>query len=196
MTWCAWRAAARPFRWHPRRVSAWSRRANWSCELATSGQAIYGLNSALGANTGAVLAEGDLEDYQRRAVRARAVAVGPAYDKASVRAMQFARIAGLSRGGSGVSPAVLDACINLLNFQVHPVVPRFGSIGVADLPQLSHLALPLFGEGQAEVRGEILGGAAALERAGLEPVTLGAKDGLALDQLQRGHHGARRAGAA
>ncbi len=135
--------------------------------LATSGQPIYGLNSALGANTGAVLAEGDLEDYQRRAVRARAVAVGPAYDKASVRAMQFARIAGLSRGGSGVSPAVLDACIAMLNVQVHPVVPRFGSIGVADLPQFSHLALPLFGEGQAEVRGEILSGAAALERAGL-----------------------------
>ena len=149
-------------------------------QLATSGKPIYGLNSALGANTGAVLAEGDLEDYQRRAVHARAVAVGPAYDKASVRAMQFARIAGLSRGGSGISPGVLDACINLLNFQVHPVVPRFGSIGVADLPQLSHLALPLFGEGQAEVRGEVMSGAAALEHSGLQPVVLGAKDGLAL----------------
>ena len=148
--------------------------------LATSGQPIYGLNSALGANTGAILAEGDLEDYQRRAVRARAVAVGPAYDQASVRAMQFARIAGMARGGSGVSIEVLDACIALLNFQVHPVVPRFGSIGVADLPQLSHLALPLFGEGQAELRGEVLGGSEALERAGLKPVQLGAKDGLAL----------------
>lgn len=148
--------------------------------LATSGQPIYGLNSALGANTGAVLPEGDLEDYQRRAVRARAVAVGPAYEQSSVRAMQFARIAGMARGGSGVSPHVLDACIDLLNHRVHPVVPRFGSIGVADLPQLSHLALPLFGEGEAEVGGEVLSGRAALERAGLKPVTLGAKDGLAL----------------
>ncbi|MGH6639430.1 MAG: HAL/PAL/TAL family ammonia-lyase [Polaromonas sp.] len=148
--------------------------------LATSGQPIYGLNSALGANTGAVLPEGDLEDYQRRAVRARAVAVGPAYEQSCVRAMQFARIAGMARGGSGVSPHVLDACIALLNHQVHPVVPRFGSIGVADLPQLSHLALPLFGEGEAELRGEVLSGRVALERAGLEPVTLGAKDGLAL----------------
>jgi histidine ammonia-lyase len=148
--------------------------------LSSAGQPIYGLNSALGANTGAVLPEGDLEDYQRRAVRARAVAVGPAYDQASVRAMQFARIAGLARGGSGVSPEVLDACIALLNHRVHPVVPRFGSIGVADLPQLSHLALPLFGEGEAEFAGEILSGSAALERAGLRPVTLGVKDGLAL----------------
>ena len=148
--------------------------------LASSGQPIYGLNSALGANTGAVLPEGDREGYQRRAVRARAVAVGPAYDQASVRAMQFARIAGLARGGSGVSPQVLDACVALLNQRVHPLVPRFGSIGVADLPQLSHLALPLFGEGEAEFGGEVLDGRAALERAGLQPVTLGVKDGLAL----------------
>ncbi|MFC5520396.1 HAL/PAL/TAL family ammonia-lyase [Polaromonas jejuensis] len=148
--------------------------------LSTSGLPIYGLNSALGANTGAVLPEGDLEDYQRRAVRARAVAVGPAYERSSVRAMQFARVAGMARGGSGVSPDVLDACIALLNHQVHPVVPRFGSIGVADLPQLSHLALPLFGEGEAEFGGEVLSGSVALERAGLKPVKLGAKDGLAL----------------
>lgn len=148
--------------------------------LAGSGQPIYGLNSALGANTGAVLPDSDLEDYQRRAVRARAVAVGPAYEQASVRAMQFARIAGMARAGSGVSPEVLDACVALLNQRVHPVVPRFGSIGVADLPQLSHLALPLFGEGEAEFKGEVLSGGVALERAGLKPVRLGAKDGLAL----------------
>ncbi|MES2945270.1 MAG: aromatic amino acid ammonia-lyase [Pseudomonadota bacterium] len=149
-------------------------------QLAASGQPIYGLNSALGANTGAVLAGDDLEAYQRRAVRARAVAVGPAYDTASVRAMQFARIAGMARGGSGVSPEVLDACVDLLNHQVHPVVPRFGSIAVADLPQLSHLALPLFGEGRAEVGGVVMNASAALEQAGLKPVKLGAKDGLAL----------------
>ena len=148
--------------------------------LAASGQPVYGLNSALGANTGAVLADGDLEAYQRRAVRARAVGVGLAWDTATVRAMQFARIAGLARGGSGISPAVLDACIALLNHQVHPQVPRMGSISVADLPQLSHLALPLFGEGQAEWQGDVLPGAIALQRAGLQPVVLGAKDGLAL----------------
>ena len=148
--------------------------------LAMASQPVYGLNSALGANTGSKLAGDDLEGYQRRAVRARAVAVGPAYDTASVRAMQFARAAGMARGGSGVSPEVFDACINLLNRAVHPIVPRFGSISVADLPQLSHLALPLFGEGKAEFGGEILGGSAALEKAGLQPVTLGVKDGLAL----------------
>jgi histidine ammonia-lyase len=83
-------------------------------------------------------------------------------------------------GGSGVSPAVLDALIAMLNAGVHPVVPAIGSIGVADLAPLSHLALPLIGEGVAEYRDADLPGAEALAQAGLAPVTLAAKDGLAL----------------
>lgn len=148
--------------------------------LAADGPPIYGLNSALGANTGTKLAPADLQAYQRRAVRARALAVGQPYDSVSVRAMQLARIAGLVQAGSGVSPHVLQACVDLLNRRVHPVVPRWGSIGVSDMPLLAHLALPLFGEGQAEFQGEVLDGADALARAGLVPVTLGVKDGLAL----------------
>ena len=150
-------------------------------ERTAAGDApVYGVNSALGANTGRRLSADDLADYQRRAIRARAVGVGPAYDRASVRAMMFARIAGLAQGGSGISPPVLDALVAMLNRGVHPRVPRFGSIGVADLPQLSHLALPLIGEGEAEFAGAMLPGAVALARAGLSPVALGAKDGLAL----------------
>ena len=141
---------------------------------------IYGVNSALGANTGQRVEAADLGDYQRRAILARAVAVGPAYDPASVRAMLVARIAGMVAGGSGVSQHVLDALVAMVNRRVHPFVPRFGSIGVADLPQLSHLALPLIGEGRAEVDGTMLRGSDALRRVGLAPVTLGPKDGLAL----------------
>ena len=148
--------------------------------FASSSTPIYGLNSALGANTGQPLAPDDRAEYQRRAVRARAVGVGPAYDRASVRAMLFARAAGLRVGGSGASPAVLDALVAFLNRGVHPVVPRFGSISVADLPQLSHLALPLLGEGEAEVDGVVMPGAQALQRAELAPLQLAAKDGLAL----------------
>ncbi|HEX6138588.1 MAG TPA: aromatic amino acid lyase [Casimicrobiaceae bacterium] len=148
--------------------------------LAQGEQPIYGVNSALGANTGQRLDAADLADYQRRAIRARAVAVGAANDRASVRAMLFARIAGMSVGGSGVSPQVLDALVAMLNRGVHPIVPRLGSIGVADLPQLSHLALPLIGEGHAEFEGAVVPGAEALRRAGLAAVALGPKDGLAL----------------
>jgi histidine ammonia-lyase len=148
--------------------------------LAATSEPIYGLNSALGANTGAPLASDDLAEYQLRAIRARAVAVGVPYDRESVRSMLLARIAGMAQGGSGVSPSVLDGLCAFVNRDVVPVVPRIGSISVADLPQLAHLALPLVGEGEAYFDGERLTGREALRRAGLTPLTLGAKDGVAL----------------
>ena len=148
--------------------------------LAHSGTAVYGVNSALGANTGKPIAEDDLAAYQQRAVQARAVAVGPRFATDVVRAMLFARASGMAVGGSGISPSVLDAIVDMLNAGVHPVVPGLGSIGVADLAPLSHLFLPLLGQGFAEYRGEVLPGAAALTRAGLQPARLSAKDGVAL----------------
>ena len=148
--------------------------------LAQSGTPIYGVNSALGANTGKPISPEDIAAFQERAVQARAVGVGPRFPTDVVRAMLFARAAGMAVGGSGVSPAVLDALLALLNAGVHPVVPSQGSIGAADLAPLSHLFLPLLGQGDAEFRGEILPAAVALARAGLAPVKLAAKDGLAL----------------
>ena len=148
--------------------------------LAEGDTPVYGLNSALGANTGARVDTSDLAAYQARAVRARAVGIGPPYPATSVRAILAARIAGMAQGGSGVSSPVLHALVALLNAGVHPRVPRIGSVGAADLAQLSHLALPLIGEGEAEYRGALLHGAEALARAGLTPVALAAKDGLAL----------------
>ena len=148
--------------------------------LAQSDEAIYGLTTALGANTGRAIPADELAAYQQRAVRARAVGVGPRFATDAVRAMMFARLAGMAVGGSGVSPAVFDALLAMLNAGAHPVVPSKGSIGVADLAALSHMALPLLAEGEAEYRGEIFPAAAALARASLVPVMLGAKDGLAL----------------
>ena len=148
--------------------------------LVASDVSIYGLTTALGANTGQLIPAAERTEYQLRAVRARAVGVGPPHACEVVRAMMFARLAGMAVGGSGVSLQVLDALASMLNAGVHPVVPSIGSIGVADLAPLSHLALPLVGEGQAEFRGELLAGRDALARAGLQPVLLGPKDGLAL----------------
>ena len=148
--------------------------------LALSDTAIYGVNSALGANTGKPISPDDLAAYQERAVQARAVGVGPRFATDVVRAMLFARASGMAVGGSGVSLAVLDAMLAMLNAGVHPVVPSLGSIGAADLAPLSHLFLPLLGQGFAEYRGEVHSGAVALTHAGLQPVRLAAKDGLAL----------------
>lgn len=148
--------------------------------LAGSDTAIYGVNTALGANTGRPIPANERTAYQQRAVLARAVGVGPAFPTDVVRAMMFARAAAMAVGGSGVSPPVLDALIGMLNAGVHPVVPSKGSIGVADLAPLSHMALPLLGFGEAEFAGEVQPGAHALSRAGLSTVTLTGKDGLAL----------------
>ena len=97
-----------------------------------------------------------------------------------VRATMAARIAGMAQGGSGVSIAVFRALVDALNGGVYPRVPAWGSISVADMPPLSHLALVLIGEGEAFVDGRRVPGAEALAHAGLAPVVLVAKDGLAL----------------
>jgi histidine ammonia-lyase len=148
--------------------------------LAAGDTPIYGLNSALGANTGKAILEPDRAAYQLRAIRARAVGVGPRHPTDVVRAAMFARVAGMACGGSGVSPDVPKMLVRMLNACLHPVVPSRGSIGVADLAPLSHIALVLVGEGEAEFAGRTLPGAQALALAGLAPIALGAKDGLAL----------------
>jgi histidine ammonia-lyase len=86
----------------------------------------------------------------------------------------------MAHGGSGVQPAVLDLLLGMLDARVHPVVPQTGSIGASDLGQMAHIALATIGEGSAEHDGELLPASAALARAGLAPVELGPKDGLAL----------------
>ena len=148
--------------------------------LVASDTPIYGLNSGLGANVGQLLDPAQRTLYQARAIQARSVGIGAAAPAERVRATLFARLAGLAAGGSGISPSVFDALLAILNAGVHPVIPTTGSIGVADLPQMSHAMLVLLGEGHAEFRGERLTGTQALCRAGLAPAVLGPKDGLAL----------------
>ena len=141
---------------------------------------VYGLTTGLGAAVDTPLPPEDVAAFQTRALRARSVAVGPRVPREAVRAAMFARIVGMAAGGSGVSPAVLDRLVALLNAGIHPAVPAIGSIGAADLAPLAHLASALIGEGEAEFRGRLMPAAEALRGAGLEPVTLGPKDGLAL----------------
>ena len=147
---------------------------------ADSDQPIYGLTSALGANTGKALAPEERTRYQLDTIRARAVGVGPTMDEERVRAIMFARVAGMAQGGSGVSVAVFRSLVDALDRRIFPVVPSWGTISVADLPPLSHIALVLIGEGEAFVGGQRVRGHEALAHAGLAPVALGPKDGLVL----------------
>ena len=128
--------------------SACGRRARSSTAAADSDEPIYGLTSALGANTGKPLAPDERTRFQVDAVRARAVGVGPAMDEERVRAIMFVRAAGMAQGGSGVSLPVFRALVDALNQRIYPAVPAWGTISVSDLPPLSHIALVLIGEGR------------------------------------------------
>lgn len=144
------------------------------------GREAYGLSTGLGARVGVRLPETDLADFSLHTIRGRANAVGPRLPAEAVRAAVLVRANGIARGGSGARPAVAEALVALLNERVHPVVPEIGSVGAGDLCVLAHVGLALVGEGEAETGGRVLPAREALERAGIAPLALAPKDGLAL----------------
>lgn len=141
----------------------------------------YGINTGFGALAETRIDIDDIRALQRNLVRSHACGVGPLLDTAAVRAMMMLRVQVLTGGCSGVRDCVVDLLIGMLNRHVHPAIPSQGSVGASgDLAPLAHLALVLQGEGEAEVEGRIIPGAEALRMAGLEPLELQAKEGLAL----------------
>jgi histidine ammonia-lyase len=140
----------------------------------------YGLTTGLGGRVVEPLAEDARALFSCQTIHGRATAVGPGLPAEVVRAALAIRVNGLARGGAGARPELAEALVALLNASVHPVVPETGSVGASDLCLLAHVGLVLLGEGSAEVDGEVVPGAAALERAGLVPLELAPKDGLAL----------------
>ena len=148
--------------------------------FAVGERPIYGLNTGLGANLKHRLTPDEITAFQIQFVVGRAIGVGEPLPRATVRAAMLARANAMTLGGAGVSPAVLDLLIAMLNLNVTPVVPCWGSIGAGDLGLLAHIALVVIGRGEADHEGRMLPGAEALKVAGLAPAVLGPKDGLAL----------------
>lgn len=148
--------------------------------LAAGDKPIYGLNTGLGAGVDTRLSPAEMRDFQTRVPVARAVGIGPRFTTAEVRALMAARLAGLAQGVAGISPALAERIAAMLNKGVHPIVPSIASVGQSDLAPLSHAMLPLIGAGEAEFGGKTMTGAEAMRRAGIRPVPLGPKDGIAL----------------
>jgi histidine ammonia-lyase len=150
---------------------------------AAGDEAAYGINTGFGALADVKIPKPSLAALQRNLLRSHAAGVDAPLGVPAVRAMMALRANVLAKGYSGVRRATLDALIAALNARVHPIVPRRGSVGASgDLAPLAHLALVLIGEGSATVGddGAAVDGAAALARAGLVPIDLGPKEGLAL----------------
>jgi histidine ammonia-lyase len=142
---------------------------------------VYGVNTGFGFLAETRISAENVRALQRNLVRSHACGVGPSLPTEVVRAMTLLRAQVLARGHSGVRLAVIELLCAMLDAGVHPVIPSQGSVGASgDLAPLAHLALVLIGEGRAECKGEVLSGAEALARAGLAPVELQAKEGLAL----------------
>ncbi|MFF2448349.1 histidine ammonia-lyase [Neobacillus sp. NPDC058068] len=145
------------------------------------GKVVYGVNTGFGKLSDIEIDRADNAKLQLNLLRADAVGVGEPLPIPVVRAMMTLRANSLARGFSGIREETLQLLIDMINSGVHPVVPCKGSVGASgDLAPLAHIAIVLVGEGKAEYKGEILPGAEALKRAGLQPVSLEAKEGLAL----------------
>ncbi len=146
-----------------------------------AGTAVYGVTTGFGQLENVRIATEDAAKLQVNLLRSHAVGSGPPLPEEVVRGMLFLLASSLRRGHSGVRVDLVELVLGLLERGVTPVVPSKGSVGSSgDLAPLAHLGLVLIGEGEATVGGETLAGREALARAGLRPVTLEAKEGLAI----------------
>ncbi|MBS0319121.1 MAG: histidine ammonia-lyase [Proteobacteria bacterium] len=145
------------------------------------GRTVYGVNTGFGLLARTRIDDARLAELQRALVLSHSAGTGPLLPAPVVRLMLLLKIASLARGHSGVRPEVVDALAALLAHDVLPAIPAQGSVGASgDLAPLAHLSAVLIGEGDAVVDGALLPAPAALARAGIAPLALGPKEGLAL----------------
>lgn len=150
-------------------------------EAASGADAIYGVNTGFGKLASVKIAPEDTETLQRNLILSHCSGVGDKTEPEITRLMMALKLLSLGRGASGVRWIIIEQLQDMLAKGVTPVVPAQGSVGASgDLAPLAHMAAVMIGEGEADFAGETMPGNAALLAAGLKPVVLGAKEGLAL----------------
>ncbi len=149
--------------------------------LLKRGEIAYGITTGFGAFKDKIISPTEVELLQRNIVVSHAVGVGAPFDESTTRAIILIRANTLARGFSGIRLETLELLIEFLNRGIHPLIPEKGSLGASgDLAPLAHMACALIGEGEVIYNGNRLFGKEALEKAELKPITLAAKEGLAL----------------
>jgi histidine ammonia-lyase len=146
------------------------------------GPRVYGVNTGFGALSETRISASDVRQLQKNLVRSHSTGIGPDLPVPEVRGMMLLRAQVLALGCSGVRPELVDVLLAMLEKRVHPRIPAQGSVGASgDLAPLAHLALAMIGEGEARLDdGPPMPSAEAMKRAGVKPVALEAKEGLAL----------------
>jgi histidine ammonia-lyase len=149
--------------------------------VISEGRTVYGVNTGFGLLARKKISPGELELLQRSIVLSHAAGVGEPMSEAQVRLLLVLKINSLALGYSGVRRVLIESLLQLLEREVYPLIPQKGSVGASgDLAPLAHMALVLMGEGEVLHRGQRLSGAEGLKIAGLPPLTLAPKEGLAL----------------
>ena len=150
-------------------------------KLIAEQKTMYGINTGFGKFSDVMIRKEAIDELQVHLIRSHACGVGNIFPEEISRTMLLLRANTLCRGYSGVRPIVVEQLVNFINAEIHPVVPQQGSLGASgDLAPLSHLALPIIGEGEVFYKGKRMAAATALQKAGLKPIQLKAKEGLAL----------------
>ncbi len=174
-------AGGRPAELDPAALPALERSRAAVERLVAGGVIAYGITTGFGHFKDHIIPPEQARTLQRNLLLSHAVGVGPLLPEEVVRAMLVVRANTLAKGFSGVRPVLVQHLLDILNLGIVPLIPSQGSLGASgDLAPLAHMALVLIGEGQAGYQGEVLSGADALRRAGLEPLVLQEKEGLAL----------------
>src|SRR6185295_2902006 len=150
-------------------------------EIVAAHRTVYGINTGFGLLARTRIDDARLAELQRALVLSHSAGTGPLIDDAVVRLVLALKVASLARGHSGIRWSVIEALVALANSGVVPCIPAQGSVGASgDLAPLAHLSAVLIGGGEASIDGVVMPAREALSRAGLQPVTLGPKEGLAL----------------
>ena len=150
-------------------------------KVLAEGRIVYGVNTGFGALSNVSISNEQVDQLQVNLVRSHAAGTGDLLDVPTVRAMMLLRANTLSKGLSGVRPELIETLLAMLNAGVYPRIPSQGSLGASgDLAPLAHLSLVVMGEGEAQYQGEWMDGAEAMRKAGVAPIALKAKEGLAL----------------
>jgi histidine ammonia-lyase len=149
--------------------------------ILAKGDAAYGINTGFGLLAKTRIPDDKLEQLQRNLILSHSVGTGELLSDGVVRLILLMKIGSLARGFSGVRPLIVDTLIALYNAGIMPAIPAKGSVGASgDLAPLSHMTLAMLGVGQVRVQGKLVDAAEALAGAGIAPVVLAAKEGLAL----------------
>lgn len=150
-------------------------------QVIKENRVVYGINTGFGLLASTRIKNEELELLQRSIVLSHSAGFGEYMEDSTVRLMMVLKINSLSRGYSGIRLSVIQALITLLNAEVYPCVPKKGSVGASgDLAPLAHMVLPLLGEGEMSYLDQVISAEEGLKIAGIEPLTLAAKEGLAL----------------